>query len=97
MDTTEGSAFAATASDSVVSSGLMSIFCGVPEVPAVSTFESVIRNAPDMTRAITSTAPTTRPAKDARKMGSFLLLVLTTVRVSVYVDAWACAFWPATC
>ena len=48
-----------------------------------STFVSVMRKAPDMTRAMTSTEPTTRPANDARKMGSFLLLVLTTVRVSV--------------
>ena len=75
MDTTEGRLLAATTSESVVSSGSISMVCAEP-LPVASTFVSVMRKAPDMTRAMTSTEPTTRPANDARKMGELLALGL---------------------
>ena len=40
-----------------------------------------------MTSAITSTAPTTRPASDETKTGSFLVFVFTTVWVTVSAGA----------
>ena len=88
METTEGSALAETASASVVSSASILSVCALfeplPELVATTSL-SVIRNAPDITSAITSTAPTARPASEARKTGSFLVLVFTTVCLMVSV------------
>ena len=44
-------------------------------------------SAPVITSAITSTAPTARPASELRKTGNFLVRVFTTVRVSVAAGA----------
>ena len=88
MDTTEGSALADTASARVVSSASIFRVCVVPldePLSVATTLVSVMRKAPDITSAMTSTAPTARPARDARNTGSFLVLVFTTVCLTVSV------------
>ena len=81
METTEGRALAETASASVVSSESIEIFCvDEPEAPAVTAFlPPPMLSVPLIMSAMTSRAPQAQPASAVIKIGSFLVLVLTTV------------------